>query len=91
MDPASHDHHVLSLTGVMGPSGTSSSTPSSSSSETVDHHMLVNHLGPFLLTGLLLPQMASGSRIVNVSSRAHFACKSLQAAGDKLSSGSDWW
>jgi len=31
-----------------------------------------NHLGPFLLTELLRDRMASGGRIVNVSSRMHF-------------------
>lgn len=30
-----------------------------------------NHLGPFLLTALLLERMASGGRIVTVASRAH--------------------
>ncbi len=89
-------HCLPCYAGVMGPSSSStpagSSTPSSSTSDQVpDQHMLVNHLGPFLLTGLLLPQMASGSRIVNVSSRAHFSCKSLHTADNKLSSGSDWW
>lgn len=53
--------------------------------------MRVNHLGPFLLTSLLLPHMAAGSRIVNVSSRAHFACKGLQIDGSTISSGSEWW
>uniref|UniRef100_A0A061R0Z7 Retinol dehydrogenase 13-like n=1 Tax=Tetraselmis sp. GSL018 TaxID=582737 RepID=A0A061R0Z7_9CHLO len=38
----------------------------------VDGHLLPNHLGPFLLTSELLPIMKPGSRIVNVSSRAHF-------------------
>ncbi len=32
----------------------------------------VNYLGPFLLTHLLLPLMAEGSRIVTVASSAHF-------------------
>lgn len=31
----------------------------------------VNHLSPFLLTGLLLPLLGRGSRIVNVASAAH--------------------
>jgi NAD(P)-dependent dehydrogenase (short-subunit alcohol dehydrogenase family) len=30
-----------------------------------------NHLGPFLLTGLLLDRMAPSGRIINVASRAH--------------------
>ncbi len=32
----------------------------------------VNHLGPFLLTHLLLDRMAEGGRVVNVASRAHY-------------------
>ena len=31
-----------------------------------------NHLGPFLLTALLLERMASGGRIITVASRAHY-------------------
>lgn len=81
--------HLAPCAGVMGPSGTSST--SQSSADQVDHHMLVNHLGPFLLTGLMLPLMTAGSRVVNVSSRAHFACKDLQINDSTISSGSDWW
>ena len=31
----------------------------------------VNHLSPFLLTGLLLPLLGNGARVVNVASEAH--------------------
>lgn len=39
----------------------------------------VNHLGPFLLTQLLVPQLqtANKPRIVNVSSKAHYSCKAF--------------
>ena len=41
----------------------------------VDGHELTfatNHLGPFLLTRLLLPALAPGSRIINVASKVHY-------------------
>jgi len=41
----------------------------------VDGHELTfatNHLGPFLLTRLLLPAMGPGARIINVSSKVHY-------------------
>ena len=47
------------LTTAQGPSGE-------------DLTFSTNHLGPFLLTRLLTPHMQPGSRIVNVSSRAHY-------------------
>lgn len=37
----------------------------------VDQQLRINHYGPFLLTSLLLPQLAKNARIVNVASRAH--------------------
>ncbi|MBS0377780.1 MAG: SDR family NAD(P)-dependent oxidoreductase [Proteobacteria bacterium] len=40
----------------------------------------VNHLGPFLLTGLLLPQLAPQARIVNTASRIHFRAGRCTAA-----------
>jgi NAD(P)-dependent dehydrogenase (short-subunit alcohol dehydrogenase family) len=36
-----------------------------------ESQLATNHLGPFLLTGLLLPQLASGGRVVTVSSLMH--------------------
>jgi NAD(P)-dependent dehydrogenase (short-subunit alcohol dehydrogenase family) len=45
--------------------------------EGIDTMLAVNHLGPFLLTHLLLPRMeeAPSARIVNVSSEAHKLAK----------------
>ena len=37
----------------------------------IDAQLRINHFGPFLLTKLLLPELAQNARIVNVSSRAH--------------------
>lgn len=48
--------------------------------ETVDgfeETLAVNHLVPFLLTGLLLPLMNEGSRIVNVGSLGHSFVKGM--------------
>lgn len=41
--------------------------------------LATNHLGPFALTGLLLPLLAAtpGARIVNVASHAHRSCSDL--------------
>jgi NAD(P)-dependent dehydrogenase (short-subunit alcohol dehydrogenase family) len=36
-----------------------------------ESQLATNHLGPFLLTGLLLPQLADGGRVVTVSSLMH--------------------
>ena len=50
--------------------------------ETVDGYeqtFAVNHLAPFLLTGMLLPRLLQqrGSRVVNVASDAHHFCRGL--------------
>lgn len=55
-----------------------------------DQHLAINHYGPFLLTNLLLPQLAPGSRIVNVSSRAHF-WGSLAIKGGQVVPGNSTW
>ena len=36
-----------------------------------ESQLATNHFGPFLLTGLLLPQLAAGGRVVTVSSLMH--------------------
>jgi NAD(P)-dependent dehydrogenase (short-subunit alcohol dehydrogenase family) len=87
-------HVSLSLccTGIMGSSASSSSDAGDSVAPGVsDPHLVVNHLGPFLLTNLLLPHMASGSRIVNVASRAHYAGQlSLQDGKELPDAPSNW-
>ncbi len=40
----------------------------------------VNHLGPFLLTGLALPLLAPRARIINTASRIHFRAARCTAA-----------
>ena len=44
--------------------------------EGLESHMATNHFGPFLLTGLLLPQVtAAGGRVVTLSSNMHKAAR----------------
>ncbi|QIX25325.1 SDR family NAD(P)-dependent oxidoreductase [Nocardioides sp. JQ2195] len=52
-------------------------TPERRTDDGLDLQMATNHFGPFLLTGLLLPQLiASGNaRVVSVSSNAHHLTK----------------
>ncbi|PRW59869.1 Retinol dehydrogenase 12 [Chlorella sorokiniana] len=62
-----------------------------------DGHMQPNHLGPFLLTRLLLPLMAAGGRVVTVASEAHRRAPALRisaaADGRRQLEGGDpaWW
>ncbi|KXZ51616.1 hypothetical protein GPECTOR_12g580 [Gonium pectorale] len=62
-----------------------------------DRHLAANHLGPYLLTRLLLPHMTHGSRVVNVASRAHYAGSlTLRTGGPPGSEGVEdnvrhWW
>lgn len=59
-------HVLVNNAGVMG-------TPYSRTEDGFELQLATNHLGPFLLTGLLLPQLtASGdARVVTVSSQFH--------------------
>ena len=54
--------------------------------EGFERHMGVNHLGPFLLTNLLLERLkeAPSARIVNVSSLLYKRCKTFEF--DKMNS-----
>jgi len=49
--------------------------------EAPEPHLLTNHLGPYLLTRLLMPELRRrpGSRVVFVASRAHYASPPCRA------------
>lgn len=53
------------------------------SKEGFDITYATNHIGPFLLTNLLLPRLRESpqGRVVNVASNAHFAAKEMTWAG----------
>lgn len=60
---------LVNNAGVMG-------VPHRRTAEGLESHMATNHFGPFLLTGLLLPQVtAAGGRVVTVSSNMHKAAR----------------
>ncbi|MCD4524333.1 oxidoreductase [Nocardioides sp. cx-173] len=69
---------LVNNAGVMG-------TPYSRTADGLELQMATNHFGPFLLTGLLLPQLvASGdARVVTVSSQFHRLAKAAPL-GDPL-------
>ena len=46
-------------------------TPYRRTVDGLESQLATNHFGPFLLTGLLLPQLAPGGRVVTVSSQMH--------------------
>jgi hypothetical protein len=56
-----------------------------------DTHLVANHLGPYLLTRLLLPAMKAGSRVVNVSSRAHYQGSLTIQEGQIVEQPSSWY
>ena len=59
-------HVLVNNAGVMG-------TPYRRTADGLELQMATNHYGPFLLTGLLLPQLVAGeeARVVTVSSQMH--------------------
>jgi NAD(P)-dependent dehydrogenase (short-subunit alcohol dehydrogenase family) len=46
-------------------------TPYAATADGFESQLATNHLGPFLLTGLLLPQLRDAGRVVTVSSQMH--------------------
>ncbi|GAB2973195.1 oxidoreductase [Nocardioides montaniterrae] len=59
-------HLLVNNAGVMG-------TPYARTDEGLEQQMATNHFGPFLLTGLLLPQLVESGdgRVVNLASQMH--------------------
>jgi NAD(P)-dependent dehydrogenase (short-subunit alcohol dehydrogenase family) len=55
---------LVNNAGIMAP-------PYSRSVDGFESQLATNHFGPFLLTGLLLPQLADEARVVTVSSQMH--------------------
>ena len=55
---------LVNNAGIMAP-------PFSRSVDGFESQLATNHFGPFLLTGLLLPQLNDGARVVTVSSQMH--------------------
>lgn len=59
-----HVDVLINNSGIMG-------VPFSKSPQGVEKHLAVNYLGHFLLTNLIVDKIASGGRIVNLSSVGH--------------------
>jgi NAD(P)-dependent dehydrogenase (short-subunit alcohol dehydrogenase family) len=55
---------LVNNAGIMAP-------PYAASVDGFESQLATNHLGPFVLTGLLLPQVRDGGRVVTVSSQMH--------------------
>jgi NAD(P)-dependent dehydrogenase (short-subunit alcohol dehydrogenase family) len=56
-----------------------------------DAVLRVNHLGPYLLTRLLLPALAPHARVVFVASRAHQQALRLRVAGGRVQGTPPHW
>jgi len=75
-------HLLVNNAGVMGP-------PYRRTPDGLELQLATNHFGPFLLTGLLLPQLAaSGSgRVVTVSSQMHRIARAAPLADPRVRHG----
>jgi len=73
---------LVNNAGVMG-------TPYSRTADGLELQMATNHFGPFLLTGLLLPQLAASAAatVVTVSSTMHRIARSAPLGDPRSSSG----
>jgi NAD(P)-dependent dehydrogenase (short-subunit alcohol dehydrogenase family) len=67
-------------------------TPNSRTVDGLDLQMATNHFGPFLLTGLLLPQLleSGDARVVTVSSQMHNYARSAPLGDPRLQTGRYW-
>lgn len=75
-------HVLVNNAGVMA-------TPPRRTADGFDLQMATNHFGPFLLTGLLLPQLvaAGDSRVVTVSSLMHRMARSAPLGDPRVQAG----
>jgi NAD(P)-dependent dehydrogenase (short-subunit alcohol dehydrogenase family) len=77
---------LVNNAGVMG-------TPYSRTEDGFELQLATNHLGPFLLTGLLLPQLAASGdgRVVTVSSQFHRYARSAPLGDPRAEGGYSRW
>ncbi|MBD8868182.1 oxidoreductase [Nocardioides donggukensis] len=75
-------HLLVNNAGVMA-------TPEQRTGDGLDLQMATNHFGPFLLTGLLLPQLVASedARVVSVSSNAHRMARTAPVGDPRTSKG----
>ena len=75
-------HLLVNNAGVMG-------TPYHRTGDGLELQMATNHYGPFLLTGLLLPQLVAseGARVVAVSSQMHRVVRRVPLTDPRVQQG----
>ncbi len=75
-------HVLVNNAGVMG-------TPQTRTEDGLELQLATNHFGPFLLTGLLLPQLVAseGARVVAVSSQFHRYARSAPLGDPRSQAG----
>ncbi|GGD08708.1 SDR family NAD(P)-dependent oxidoreductase [Nocardioides daphniae] len=83
---AAHEaEHFGPLHGLVNNAGVMVSAPQRTA-DGLDLQMATNHFGPFLLTGMLLPQLAASGdgRVVSVSSQAHRAARTAPTGEPRI-------